>query len=146
MLFPPRIEELYDAGAPRAKLNAARAVIRMMIKSLVMARFVKWLKSLENEVRSTQRVRGVLGKTRGVRPAEELAPKEEALLMVKSTPQPPVDHRKETFICVMVSKIDLISLQQFSVGYTRMSEQSSGMSNSWQYLAGKIAFSREHPV
>ena len=50
-------------GAPRAKLIAARATIRMVIKSLVMAWFVKWLKSLENKARSTQRVRGVLDKT-----------------------------------------------------------------------------------
>lgn len=50
-------------GAPRAKLIVARATIRMVIKSLVMAWFVKWLKSLENKARSTQRVRGVLDKT-----------------------------------------------------------------------------------
>ena len=64
-----------------------------------MAWFVKWLKSLENEARSTQRVRGVLDKTEGVRPAEELAPKETLLILTgKVCPtQPPVDHRKETF-------------------------------------------------
>lgn len=86
-----------DAGAPRAKLFEARTVIRMVIKSLVMAWFVKWLKSIENEARSTQRVR-VLDRTRGVRPAEELARKEVLLILVKSA----VCHRKETFILAMV--------------------------------------------
>lgn len=33
-----------DVGAPRAKMLKARTVIRMVIKSLVMAWFVKWLR------------------------------------------------------------------------------------------------------
>jgi hypothetical protein len=100
-----RIEELYDAGAPRAKLFKARAVIRMTIKSLVMVWFVKWLKSIEYEARSTQRVRGVLDRIREVRPAEELAPKEALLILVKSAPQPPVGHRKETFLLAMANSV-----------------------------------------